>query len=175
MEGRSGKVNESVGLNRACGHGPDDICTLSAPVTNRESSAPSVDEAYAEGRIRRRRTADVLAVKLALWAVDPDVSYLDCPAPYPYQDHINMVLTLIKGGYHSSQPADGCASPPDEGFHTPSRNGKEAGLPLRIPGTILAKSLSSYSTLAIHTQLSHHVSTNASWNHPNCGAFVTKI
>ncbi|KAK1529023.1 uncharacterized protein CCOS01_06857 [Colletotrichum costaricense] len=151
MEGRSGKVKESVGLDRACGHGPDDICTLSVPVTNRESSAPSVDEAYAEGRIRRRRTADVLAVKLALWAVDPD------------------------GGYHSSQPADGCASPPDEGFHTPSRNGKEAGLPLRIPGTILAKYLSSYSTLAIHTQLSHHVSTNASWNHPNCGAFVTKI
>ncbi|KAI3547957.1 hypothetical protein CABS01_13907 [Colletotrichum abscissum] len=151
MEGRSGKVKESVGLDRACGHGPDDICTLSVPVTNRMSSAPSVDEAYAEGRIRRRRTADVLAVKLALWAVDPD------------------------GGYHSSQPADGCASPPDEGFHTPSRNGKEAGLPLRIPGTILAKSLSSYSTSAIHTQLSHHVSTNASWNHPNCGAFVTKI
>ncbi|UQC88221.1 uncharacterized protein CLUP02_13744 [Colletotrichum lupini] len=74
MEGRSGKVKESVGLDRACGHGPDDICTLSVPVTNRMSSAPSVDEAYAEGRIRRRRTADVLAVKLALWAVDPDGS-----------------------------------------------------------------------------------------------------
>ncbi|EXF79165.1 hypothetical protein CFIO01_13408 [Colletotrichum fioriniae PJ7] len=109
MEGRSGKIRKGqgiLGLDRACGHGPDDICTSSVPVTNRMSSAPSVDEAYAERPFRRRRTADVLAVRIVLWAVDPD------------------------GGYHSSQPADGCTSPPDEDFHTPSRNGKEAGLPL---------------------------------------------
>ncbi|KAK1690255.1 hypothetical protein BDP55DRAFT_343369 [Colletotrichum godetiae] len=53
-----------------------------------------------------------------------------------------MVLALIKGGYHSSQPTNGYTSPPGEGFHTPSKSGKIAGLP-PYPGTILAKSLSS--------------------------------
>lgn len=60
------EIKESVGLDRACGHGLDGICTLSVPITNRMSSAPSVDEAYAEGRFRRRRTADVVAVKIVL-------------------------------------------------------------------------------------------------------------